>query len=49
MQVDKVFTMNNEEKNEDFKLDLVEFNTEMEVLSSRREYYRNNLETFAMK
>ena len=37
--------MNNEQKSKYLKLDLVKFQTEMEILSSRREYFRNNLET----
>ena len=36
--------MNNEGKN-NFQLDLVKFDTEIEIISSRREYFRNYLET----
>ena len=37
---DNTFTMNEQEKNIYFKLDLTKLKTEMEILTTRREYFR---------
>ena len=44
-QNDKIYTMNEQEKNIYCKLGLEGLKTEMEILTNRREYFRNNLHT----
>ena len=44
-QNDKIYTMNEQEKNIYSKLGLEGLKTEMEILTNRREYFRNNLHT----
>ena len=41
---DNTFTMNEQEKNIYFKLDLTKLKTEMEILTTRREYFRKKLD-----
>ena len=41
---DNIYTMNQKEKNIYFKLDLMKLKTEMEVLTTRREHFRNKLD-----
>ena len=41
---DDIYTMNQKEKNIYFKLDLMKLKTEMEVLTTRREHFRNKLD-----
>ena len=45
---DNIFTMNEQEKNIYFKLDLTKLKTEMEVLTTKREFFRKNWTKYLM-